>query len=295
MMKPTGGLGRGLGALLPTAVQPRTTTPSGEEKIVDLDLAHGLKIIDINPNQIVENPHQPRKHFSPEELHDLGQSIKEHGILQPLVVTKKGPAQYELIAGERRLRASREIGLEKVPVIVRDEISDQKKLELAIIENTQRQELSAIEEARAYQALIELFGLTQQQVSEKVGKSRSVVANTIRLLDLDEDMLNAVEDGRLSRSHARTLLAEDDRQARRKLFEAILGGGVTVREAEAYAYSSARKMAEEKDANVLAIEKELREKLGTKVQIQMHEGRGKINISFYSRAELKKLIEKLVE
>lgn len=292
MVKPQGGLGRGLGALIPSAITPVAKTEEGEEKI-DLDVAHGLRVIEINPKDIVENPHQPRLYFSEEELHDLMLSIKEHGILQPLVVTKKGPGVYELIAGERRLRASRMLGLEKVPVIVRDEMTEQKKLELALIENIQRAQLNAVEEAKGYQGLIELFGLTQQEVAERVGKSRSNVANTMRLLDLSPEILTALAEERITRSHARTLLAEPDLAKRKALFERILEGGVTVREVEAA--TTKTRLVEGKDAATLTIEKELREALGTKVSVQMHQGRGKIQITFYSKEDLKKLIERLIK
>jgi ParB family chromosome partitioning protein len=295
MSKPLGGLGRGLGALIPQAIQPKIETGIAAGEAIDLDTAHGLRILEISPDAIVENPHQPRLFFNEEDLHDLKMSIQEHGILQPLVVTKKGPGAYELIAGERRLRASRAIGLKVVPVIVRDEITEQKKLELALIENIQRAQLNAVEEAKGYQGLMDLFGLTQQEVGDRVGKSRSNVANTIRLLELDPAMLEALGDGRITRSHARTLLAEGDVGKRRVLFDRMLNGGVTVREAEAATYTAGRKMTDGKDATVLTLEKELREALGTKVMINMKNGSGKLQIAFYSKEELKKLIERLTK
>ena len=294
MAKPQGGLGRGLGALIPSAIQPAKVSDTGDEEKIDLDVVHGLKIVEVDPSQIVENPHQPRLYFSDEELHDLELSIKEHGILQPLVVTKKGPGLYELIAGERRLRASRNTGLKKIPVIVREDITEQKKLELALIENIQRAQLNAVEEAKGYRALMELFNLTQQEVADKVGKSRSNVANTLRLLDLNEEMLGALVEGRITRSHARTLLAEANPEKRKALFERMLQGGVTVREAEAVTYHTPRN-AKEQDAAVLTIEKELREALGTKVSVKMYAGRGKVQIAFYSKEDLRKLVERLLK
>jgi ParB family chromosome partitioning protein len=297
MMKPTGGLGRGLGALLPvnspTVQKTQNIQQAGNDQDLSLDIVDGLRIEHISPFAISENPHQPRKVFSEEELDNLKDSIAEHGILQPLVVSKSSDGKYELIAGERRLRASRMLNLKEIPVIVRPEITDQKKLELAIIENIQRQELNAVEEAQAYDAMADIFSLTQTEIAKKVGKSQSYVANLMRLLDLDEDMLQALSDGKISKSHARTLLAEGDLGRRRMLFESMLGGRMTVREAESRAGS--RKVVADKDPNVVALENELRDRLGTKVQINMKDGRGRISINFYSRADLKKIIEDIID
>lgn len=279
-------LGRGLGSLIP---QKQSVT---EQVIPEAR----TQILEVAVDAIRENPRQPRHHFSPADLEDLIVSIKEHGILQPLVVTKVQDG-YELIAGERRLRASRTLGLKTVPVIVR-EADEQLKLELALIENIQRQDLNAIEEAIAYKALVDEFNLTQEQVGKRVGKSRSNVANTLRLLELPEEMLHALRDGNITKSHARTLLAESDEQKREDLFQAMLGGGVTVREAEArVATSSPRsgssKTSSRKDPNLLAHEKRLREILGTKVEIKESGGKGNVSIAFYSRDELLDLLDRL--
>ena len=225
-MSTKSALGRGLGSLIP---QKQTMT---EQVLPEAR----TQILDIGVDEIVENPRQPRHHFSPADLEDLISSIKEHGILQPLVATRVGTG-YELIAGERRLRASRTLGLKTVPVIVR-EASEQLKLELALIENIQRQDLNAFEEAIAYKALVDEFNLTQEEVGKRVGKSRSNVANTLRLLDLPEVMLQALREGKITKSHARTLLAESDEERREDLFEQMLNGGVSVREAEARVTSS---------------------------------------------------------
>lgn len=286
MNKPTGGLGRGLGSLLPQKLIPTPGTEAAK--------AASASVVDVSPDKIVENPHQPRKHFSPEELDDLVISIKEHGILLPLVVTDKGDGTYELIAGERRLRASRLLGLEKVPAIVRS-ATEQQKLELALIENIQRQNLNAIEEALAYASLAEHFSMRQEDIAQKVGKSRSHVANTMRLLDLEEDMQQALMEGKISRSHARTLLAEPDLDQRRELFKKMLQGGMTVREAEARAGASTKPPKAGKDANIAALESELREALGTKCEIQMKDGVGKILVHFYSKEDLKNLMRHLLE
>ncbi len=276
-------LGRGLSSLIP---QRQTIT----EQV--LPEAH-RSVLEIATDQIRQNPRQPRQHFSPSELEDLINSVKEHGILQPIIVTS-GKGGYELIVGERRLRAAKALGLKHVPAIVR-EANEQQKLELALIENIQRQDLNAIEEALAYKALIEEFNLTQDDVGRRVGKSRSAVANILRLLDLPEEMLLALRDGRITKSHARTLLAEPNPAKQTALFQAMLSGGVTVREAEARVtgLQKKRKAGPGKDPNIVAHEKKLREILGTKVSIQERNGKGKISIEFYSREELMTLLDHL--
>lgn len=284
MSKPTGGLGRGLGSLIPQKIAPAAGTEAA--KVAE------AAIVEISPDQIVVNPHQPRTHFSPSDLEDLIASIKEHGIIQPLVITKKGDGEYELIAGERRLRSAKMLGLEKVPVVVRT-ATEQQKLELALIENIQRQQLNAVEEAKAYQALADQFSLKQDEVAKRVGKSRSYVTNTMRLLDLDDDMLAALSSAKITRSHARTLLQEKDEEKRRELFEKMLAGDMTVREAEARAGHKARSIKKGKDPNIAALEAQLRESLGTKVQIQMKGNTGKISIHFYSKEEMKELMNRL--
>lgn len=284
MNPPKSALGRGLGSIIP---QKKTFT----EQVIP-EARH--EILEIPVEKITENPRQPRYHFSPSDLEDLISSIKEHGIIQPLVVTRMGEG-YELIAGERRLRASRTLGLKTVPAVVR-EATEQQKLELALIENIQRQDLNAMEEALAYRALIDEFNLTQEDVGQRVGKSRSAVANIIRLLELPEEMLNALRDGMITKSHARSLLAEPDAQKRRALFDAILKGGVTVREAEARATGLEKhkpRVVPGKDPNIAAHEKRLQEMLGTRVEIQEKMGKGKLSISFYSKEELLELLDKL--
>jgi len=294
MNKPQGGLGRGLGALIPQKIAPEPQSEAGQE--ASAALRHEY----VPTHSIVPNPHQPRKHFSEVELANLTDSVKEHGVLQPLVVTEVGDGKYELIAGERRLRASKAAGLERVPVIVRG-ASKQEKVELALIENIQRHDLNPVEEALAYQSLSDLFDMTHDEVAKRVGKSRSQVTNTIRLLDLDQDILDALVEKKITKSHARTLLSEPDRIKRRGLFTEMLSGGMTVRQAEAKTSEPAKKGsggssgATEKDPNVLALETKLREELETKVKISMKEGRGSVTIHFYSKGDLKALIEKLTE
>ncbi len=316
MSKLKGGLGRGLGALISSPMPKSISEPMmasvEESKVVETpvleasvevispekqkndEVIASIRVLELSPSAIVANPHQPRKVFVEQDLEDLVNSIREHGILQPLVVTDLGAGQYELIAGERRLRASREAGLDVVPVIVR-EADEQQKLELALIENIQRSQLNVVEEAYAYESLADLFTLTQMQIAERVGKSRSAVANTLRLLELDEEMLQSLSAGEISRSHARTLLGEADRKKRFDLFEAMKRGDITVREAEARtsSHGSRRRASKELDPNVAAMEDEIRRAIGTKVKLQMKGSSGKLTIDFYSKQELKAIIEKL--
>ncbi|MEK7633090.1 MAG: ParB/RepB/Spo0J family partition protein [Patescibacteria group bacterium] len=320
MQKTQGGLGRGLGALLPPAGSSMNTVERNERSLrlsemseenspqhqVVAQLAQGGnppiaqgasrslsgsddRLLRVSPTDIVANPRQPRHHFAEEDLTDLMASVKEHGILQPLVVSVREDGKYELIAGERRLRSARAVGLESVPVIVRN-VTDQQKLELALIENIQRADLNAVEEAKAYKMLIDDFNLTQEDVAGRVGKSRSQVANTLRLLDLPTDMLAAVVEGRITKSHARTLLSEPNDARRRELFERMLGGGVTVRSAESL---TSQRRAVSKDSNILALESALREKLGTKVSIDMHGAKSTITIHCYSKEDLAAMIRQL--
>jgi ParB family chromosome partitioning protein len=248
------------------------------------------------PTAAIEvNSRQPRRHFSSAELEDLIASIKEHGILQPLLVQEVTRGHYELIAGERRLRASKMLGLHEVPVVVRS-ANEQEKLELALIENIQRQDLNAIEEAIAFRALIDEFGLTHDEVARRVGKSRPVISNTLRLLELAQEMQQALMEGKISKSHARTLLAEENATKREHLFHEMLKGTVTVHEAEMRtATPASQSILRHKNADLLAHEARLREILGTKVEIQERNGRGKIVISYFSKEELRELLARLAD
>ncbi|MFH1405224.1 MAG: ParB/RepB/Spo0J family partition protein [Patescibacteria group bacterium] len=276
-------LGRGLGALIP---QRQSIT---EQIIPEAQSV----VIEIPIGSLQVNPRQPREHFSAGDMEDLISSIKEHGILQPLIVTKEGTG-YELIAGERRFRASKTLGLKTVPVIVR-KASEQQKLELALIENIQRENLNPAEEALAYKALVDEFNLRLDEVSVRVGKSVSAVSNMIRLNDLPEKMFKALRNGEISKSHARSLLSEPDPKKQDELFKAILKGGMTVREVEARTTGlhKKRKVSESKDPNIADHEKKLREIFGTKVDIQEKKGKGKITIEFYSKEEFFDLLDRL--
>ena len=288
-MSAKSALGKGLGSLIPGATKPVSYT----EKAIP---QAKQEVLEIPVSEIGVNPRQPRTHFSPGDLEDLIGSIKEHGVLMPIVVTKEGD-RYEIIAGERRFRASKTLGLKTVPAIVR-KANEQEKLELALIENIQRQDLNAVEEAYAYRALIDEFNLKQEEVGKRVGKSRSTVANILRLLDLDEEILDAIKEGKITKSHARTLLAETDDIKRDLLFHAMLSGKMSVREAEEKAggkKEGKEKKVKVKDPNILAHEERLREILGTKVDIQEKRGKGKVSIHFYSREELFDLLDRLTE
>ena len=277
------GLSRGLGSLIPqTESLTKQVLPQTKE---------GLDNILVE--KISENPYQPRKNFSADQLDDLIASIKEHGIMVPLVVTKTDDG-YELIAGERRLRASRALGLKTVPALIRT-ASDQQKLELALIENIQRQQLGALEEAVAYKALIEEFNLTQAKMAERVGKSRPEIANTIRLLDLPDEMKKALQEGKISKTHGRALLGVRDVQKQKALFEEMLKGKVTVKEAEREVSNVSEHSRTKKNPNILAHEEKLREAIGTRVEISERAGKGKITLHFYSKDELLDLITRLSE
>lgn len=293
------GLGRGLASLIP----PKKPTPSPMDTasraaaLPPATLSHPETPVtsDIAIGLIVPNPHQPRLHFDEAKLVELADSIKEHGILQPLIVTKTKDG-YELIAGERRLQAAKRAGLSQVPVVVK-EVDNQAKLELAIIENIQRHDLNPIEEAKAYLRLVEEFGLGQEAVAKKMGKSRSTVANTLRLLTLPVEIQRAVIEGKLSEGHAKALLAIDNPEKQRALFELIIKEELTVRETEerakAVAVRSYVRTAREASPEVQAKEEWLTEQLGTKVKIQPKGKGGKILIEYYSPEELNTILGRM--
>lgn len=281
-MKKKSGLGKGLGSLIPNKMAEHVVSASANPTTTS------GRVLEVPVDSIEVNPRQPRTHFSPSDLEDLIASIKQYGIVQPLVVTQTSSG-YQLIAGERRLRSAKAIGLEFVPVVVRT-ATEQEKLELALIENIQRQDLNPVEEARAYRALIDSFDLTQEEVAKRVGKSRSAVANTIRLLDLNDEMLEALMEGEITRSHARALLAQSDPVLRNQMFLQMLAGDMSVREAETLSSTkrAARAVAPMiKDPNVEAQERSLESLFGTKVRIESKQnGKGKIAIHYFSNEEL---------
>lgn len=282
------GLGKGLGALIPPKRENEAAAAPSEARAKaggSAGLVHEIPLELIQPN-----PHQPRRHFDHGQLEDLIGSIKEHGILQPLVVTAKDDGSYELIAGERRFRASKIAGLKRVPVIVRS-ATEQQKLELALIENIQRQELNAIEEAHAYARLLQEFQLTQEDLAKRVGKSRPVIANTIRLLQLPAQIQQALIEGKISASNARTLLSLPTDEQRMTLFQAMLRGNFTVRQTEERVV---RVQRGGKDPNIAAAEAKLRSAFQKKVVISRRpSGSGEIKFTFTTEAELEELLSEL--
>lgn len=269
--------------------RPVLATPT---KSVDPIIALDRNSIVYAPlHKIIPNPEQPRAQFDQEKLSELAQSIREHGILQPLVVTRKGDG-YELIAGERRLQAAKLAGLVEVPVIIRS-ADERTKLELAIIENTQRHNLNPIEEAKAYLRLIEEYGLHQEEVAKKMGKSRSLVANTVRLLHLPVEIQRALIEEKISEGHAKALLGIENPEKQRALFEMILKSGLTVRETEIEARSVSVRPHARSQVSISPEFSErlerLREKLGTQVKLSPTGQGGKIVIEYYSDEELQGL------
>lgn len=277
-----------------TATPATSTVPVSSE--ADSRVSYTDAVIqEIELAKIVPNPYQPRKVFEPEALKELADSISEHGVIQPLVVTKT-PTGYELVVGERRFRASQLAGLEKVPAIVKEAMVDQTKLEVALIENIQRQELNPIEEAQAYERLMKTFNLTQEQVAKKVGKSRPAVANTVRLLNLPAEIQRGVIEGKISEGHARALLGLVDPEKMILMFKLIQEQGLNVRQVEAKVreITVRRQMdAAAPDPKLMALETELRGKLGTQVKIQRQGRGGRITIDFFSDEELDELITRM--
>lgn len=296
------GLGRGLASLIPPKKSDQTSTASSTPVVKPAvlptaTLSHPETPVthEIPIGSIIPNPNQPRLHFDEAKLTELTESIREHGILQPLIVTKRDGG-YELIAGERRLQAGKRAGLTSVPVVVR-EAGNQEKLELAIIENIQRHDLNPIEEAKAYLRLAEEFGLAQDAVAKKMGKSRSTVANTLRLLTLPVEIQRAVIEGKLSEGHAKALLAIDNPEKQRALFELIIKEELTVRETEdrarAVAVRSHVRTTRELSPEIVAKEEWLTEQLGTKVKISARGKGGRIVIEYYSPEELNTILGRM--
>ncbi|MBI3232115.1 MAG: ParB/RepB/Spo0J family partition protein [Candidatus Doudnabacteria bacterium] len=275
-------------------IEPLNSVPAVPSEKISYEDA---SIQEIDITKISPNPFQPRKVFEPQALKELADSIKEHGVIQPLVVTKI-PTGYELVVGERRFRASLLAGLQAVPAIIKEQMVDQTKLEVALIENIQRKELNPIEEAQAYERLMQTFNLTQEQVAKKVGKSRPAVANTVRLLNLPAEVQRAVIEGRLMEGHARALLGLNDPEKVLLLYKVVIEKKWNVREVE----EKVRELTQKKsldsaapDPKLMAMESELRIKLGAQVKIQRQGQGGKITIDFYSDEELLDIIRKMAQ
>jgi ParB family transcriptional regulator, chromosome partitioning protein len=268
------------------------TAPTTSEELLEIDI-----------DLIEPSPAQPRTHFDEERLEELAQSIRSNGIVQPLLVRRRG-ARYQLVAGERRWRAAQRAGLQRVPAVVRA-IPDDKLLELALIENIQRQELNAIEEAHAYKRLIETLGLTQETVAQRVGRDRSFVTNYLRLLRLPDDIQRLVEEEKLSMGHARALLGVDDADIQRRVARNVIDQSLSVRETEraikriiAGASPAAATLPAPKrdDANIRAAENKLRRRLGTQVRVMPSQtgAGGKIEIEYYNDNDLDRVYQLLI-
>ncbi|MBT3817641.1 MAG: ParB/RepB/Spo0J family partition protein [Candidatus Magasanikbacteria bacterium] len=285
-------LGKGLNSLIPPQKTKKKTV---REKPLEKSVSNADRIWHIPLSEIVPNPHQPRKQFSHNELENLVLSIKKHGIMQPITVTELVDGGYELIAGERRFRATQIAELTTIPAIVRH-ATEQEKLELALIENIQRQKLNPIEEAFAYKRLIDEFGLRQQDVSDQVGKSRPVIANTIRLLELPDLIKHALIDGKINTGQARALLSLKSEKEQMNLFSSMIGQKVSVRDVERQVAAhgqKSRKGSVRRDPNVMAQEQLIEDRLGSKVMITKKGEKGTIVISYHSKDELKRLLEEL--
>ena len=270
-------LGRGLGALIPGA--PAPAEPAGAPTLVPL-------------GQIQPNPFQPRRAFSEDSLQELAESIRQQGLLQPLLV-RRVAGGYELIAGERRFRAAQRVGLQEVPVTLRD-ATDGELLEMALVENIQREDLNPLEEARAYRRLLEDFGLTQESVAARVGKDRSTVANTLRLLQLPREIQTQLETGALTAGHARALVSLSSDAARIELAREVVIDRLTVRQTEQRAKQQGPRATPAADPDREAAEERLTQLLGTRVRIAARRnGAGRLEIDYYSLEQLNGLIDRL--
>ena len=287
MKKKTGGLGKGISALI----------PESSEKKVEIKPEGAINTLKLT--QIEPNPDQPRKVFDDEKLAALADSVKEHGILQPIVVRKNENGLYTIIAGERRWRAARMAKLKEVPVIIKD-FDEKTVMEVSLIENLQREDLNPIEEALGYERLLKEFGLTQEEIAAKVGKSRPAVANTMRILALSEPVRRLVEQLELSAGHGRALLGIEDAKLQEETAYIIIERDWSVRQTENYVNQLAKEKKEkpeEKPGKINVAKAELEERLGnllgTKVTIKQGKNKGRIEIEFYDKDSLEKIVNKL--
>lgn len=269
-------LGKGLGALI----------PKDEKKLSE------KKYRMISLEQIAPNPMQPRHKFDEESLNQLAQSLKENGMIQPLVVRVNGQ-KFTIIAGERRFRAARLAGINEIPVVLYDDVDDTRMLELALVENLQREDLNPIETAEAYRRLIDDCSLTQNQLAEKIGKSRSAITNTLRLNGLPNEIKQMVRDGRLTEGHARTLLIYDNKVEMLEMAQQIIRGEMSVRQAESLPKREKRRrlIPKKKFPAIIEIENYLKRLLGTSVKIKPSLKRGKIEIEYYNDDDLDRLLD----
>jgi ParB family chromosome partitioning protein len=272
-------LGRGLEALIPREIKENV---SASEKVIDLKV-----------DEIAPNPHQPRQVFGESELQELAESIKENGILQPIVVRRTGEG-YELVAGERRLRASRILGLQEIPALVRD-IDDENTLKLALLENLQREDLNPLEKAAGFLALKEELGVSTAEIGKALGKGRSTIANSIRLLNLPEEVKELINRGRLTEGHARAILAIEGKAEQVRAAEAVVNKQLTVRDIEGRSQRRTRKKKSGKkpDPEIRALEERLELHLGTRVRIAPGKKGGEIRIRYYSNEQFEGVLENM--
>jgi len=271
-------LGRGLEALIPGGAGPLE--------------APGASVLNLDPDRIFPNPHQPRLNFDSEKLKELADSIRERGIIHPILV-KTVDDGYQIVAGERRWKAARLAGLTRIPAMLADNLSDDEQLQIALIENLQREDLNPIDEAMAYRKLAERFGLTQQVIAQRVGKDRSSVANMLRLLGLPEEVREKIASGQLSAGHARALLALEDAHDQIRLARRIVTEGLSVRRAEELVYGRKKRVTRSgtRSAEVESLEHRLRQYFGTAVRITERRQKGKITIEYYSHEDLNRVLE----
>jgi len=267
------GLGKGIDALIPGAA-----------------IGDNEEILEVLPQEIEANPYQPRQIFDDEKIQDLAASMKEHGVIQPLIVRRLG-SRYQLVAGERRLRAAMMAGLEKVPVVVRD-MTDREAMEISLVENLQREDLGPIEEAEAYQRLSDEFGLTQEQIAKRVGKSRPDVTNTLRLLKLEDEVKELINQGKISGSHGRALIGLE-REEQLRLAKRIVTKGLSVRSVEEAVSAKGRKGDKKVQSAIRLKEAEevLSSLLGSPVVVKKQGEKGSITISFYGMEDLERVVE----
>lgn len=274
-------LGKGLDALIPDL---RPETISGQGNILDVEIA-----------EIAANPYQPRTRISEASLEDLRKSISEKGVLQPVILRRKA-GRYELVAGERRLRAAKLAALRTIPAVVR-QVSDSEALEIALVENLQREDLNPLDEARGYRELIKRFKLTQEDLAKKLGRDRSTIANSLRLLSLPDEVRHGLEDGKLTEGHARALLGLSDEKQIIGVYRTLLHRGLSVRQVEAIVRQRLKPRAVRKtdavrpDPEIGKLEQRLMRRLGTRVRIVGRGGHGRIEIEFYSNDDLTRILE----
>lgn len=280
------GLGRGLGALLDAGAVVETTTENEKD-------VKKIKITQIEPNKT-----QPRTDFDEEKIEELADSIREYGLIQPIVVKLNKNGYYTIIAGERRWRASRKAGLKEIPAVIKD-VSEQTEKEITLIENIQREDLNALEEAAGIKELMDVYGLTQEEVAQKIGRSRPAVANILRLLNLPEEIQKLVKDGTLSQGHARALLAVEDKVKAQEIAKLIIAQDMSVRQTEAYIANLSKVKTVKKPTkeeieisrHIKALEESLSSELGTKIKIVNKKNKGKIEIPYNSSEDFDRIIK----